>query len=200
MKKTLLGYFGPFFNYKFNSSKDFVLDVEESKNLTKKEFSVGYFKKEFLNKIKGDYERIILLGMNGYIKEPQFETIARNQIIKLKNPIFRFFGDIYFYILKLIGLNPKTKIKEKTLIKLYKKYFKEFPIEKNSEDIKLKTKVPKIFRTSKDAGGYACNYIMWVIEKYLRENHLKTKFYFIHLPKKLEEQDKNKLEKFIFNS
>ena len=126
-----------------------------------------------------------------FILQPQFETIAKNRKITLKNSVYRFVITLYSYWLKWNGKNLKTKRsfpKDKLI---------ERPIEKGEVNhIMLHTRVPvtKAIDTLKDAGNYVCNYAMWIVERSIAKN---IEFYFIHLPPKLNNIQERDLSKFI---
>ena len=195
MKKILVAGFGDFLDKDFNSSKIFLNIIPNSTNIIKHIFNVGYFKNDFIKSIKNnDLDKIIFFGMNTDISKSRFELIAKNEMITLKNPIYRFIGTVYSHWLKLFNKNLKIskQISEDKLIIL--------PIYKNySNEIKLKSKVSKFknLDISKNAENYVCNYSMYVVENYLRDNNLDIEFYFIHLPPKLSRVQEEDLLEFI---
>lgn len=195
MNKTLVTAFGDFLENDVNSTEEFLKEMPESCNIIKHIFPVGYFKNDFIKTIKKHQpKRVIFLGMDINAKYPKLEIIAKNEMVTLKNPIYRFIGTIYSYWLKLNGKNLRIdKPISKDLMTV-------FPIAKNNhKQIKLRSKVPnfKEIKISKDAGNYVCNYSMWIAENYIRENNLNIDFYFIHLPSKLTKNQKNELLKFV---
>ena len=197
MKTTLVAAFGNFLQCDINSSKEFLEELPDSKNITKFILPVGYFKNDFIKPIKKiKPERIILIGMDDYSKNLQFEIIAKNAKITFKNPIRRFITTLYSYWLRLNNKNFRTtKPIPKELLTIV-------PIEMNKPlEIKLHSKPPQIagIKISKNAGNYICNYSMWVIENYLICNKQKTEFYFIHIPQKLNTKQKKNLMKFVLN-
>jgi len=196
MKITLITAFGDFLQNDCNSSKEFLKEISESNNIHKVILPVGYFRNDFIKPIKKySPNKLIFLGMDNSIKKPKFETIAKNRLVTLKNPLFRFFLMIYVCWLKLNNKNLRIK-KE-----ISKKLLIELPIERNKEqEICLHTIPPKLkeITISNDAGNFVCNYSMWVVENYIRHNKLDTDFYFIHLPLKLNNKQKQELIRFIF--
>lgn len=198
MKKTIVTSFGDFLYHDRNSAEGFLKEIPDSINIHKQNLPVGYFKRDLIKPIK-EYnpQRVIFLGMNTSIKNPQFEIVTTNNKITLKNPVYRFFVYIYSYWLKWNNKNLRVKkpIPKDKLI--------EIPIERNNiKEIMLHTKPPKLkgIGTSKNAGNYVCNYSMWIVENYIRKNSRDIDFYFIHLPSKISEKHKQQLLKFILKS
>jgi pyrrolidone-carboxylate peptidase len=197
MGKTLVTAFGNFLYNNTNSTQEFLKEIPKNKNVIKHVFHVGYFKNDFIRPIKKyKPEKIIFMGMNGNIKSPRFETIAKNEMLTLKNPLYRSVGTIYIYWLKWNDKNLRIRKP------INRDILTTIPISKHKpKQIKLKTK-PSDFKEidiSKDAGNYVCNYSMWIVENYLRENRIKADFYFIHLPPKLTKSQKRTLLNFIQN-
>ncbi len=197
MKKTLITGFGSFLQYETNSSKEFINNIPNNKNLIKHIFPVGYFKNEFTKVIKKyKPQRIIALGLNEDISKPKFETVVNNQKITLKKPLMRFIANTYSFWLKLNKKNLRIKkpIPESDLIVL--------PINKHEKSkIIFQDKIPKFkeITISKDPGYFVCNYAMWVIKEYIRKHKLNISFYFIHLPSKLTKAQTKELEEFVFH-
>lgn len=197
MGKTLVTAFGDFLNNDINSTQEFLKEIPENKNIIKHIFHVGYFKNEFIKPIKKhNPERIIFMGMDKKAKFPKFETIAKNEMITLKNQLYRRLVTMYTYWLKWNNKNLRI---EKPI---NKDLLTVIPISKNKrKQIKVKTKPPnfKEIKISKDAGNYVCNYSIWIVEDYLRKNKINADFCFIHLPPKLTKNQKEELLKFIQN-
>ena len=195
MKKILVTAFDDFLYDKINSSKTFLNEIAESKNIFKHIFQVGYFKNDFIKLIKKSKpQKVIFFGMDVNAKFPKIETIARNEMIVLKNSIYRFVGTSYTYWLK--WNNKSYKIKNS----ISKDLLTVVPISKNKpKKIKLKSKIPKFkeIKVSNDAENFVCNYSMWVVQNYINENNLNVDFYFIHLPPKLNKKQKKELLDFV---
>jgi pyrrolidone-carboxylate peptidase len=196
MKTTLVIAFGNFLENDFNSSKEFLNEIPLENRFIKKVLPVGYFKSEFIKPIKKyQPDKIIFLGMHKSRKIPNFEVVAKNHRITLKNSFYRFIITIYSYYLKWNNKNlqiNKPISKEKLIV---------IPIQKNKPSkITLHSKPPtfKEIGISKESGNYVCNYSMWVVENYIKSHNLNIEFFFIHLPPKLTQAQKKELLKFIF--
>jgi len=197
MKITLVTAFSDFLGHDFNSTEEFLKQIPDEKGIIKQILPVGYFKNDFIKPIeKYKPHRIVFLGMHDSRKIPKFEVVAKNQKVTLKNSFHRYFLTVYSRYLKWNNKNlrvNKTIPKEKlTLI----------PIQKNKpRQISLNSKPPKLkhIEISNDAGAYVCNYSMWVVENYIKNNNLTVEFFFIHLPPKLTKIQKKELLKFILD-
>lgn len=197
MKKILITAFDDFLSDEINSSKTFLNDISGSENISKFIFQVGYFKKDFIKSIKKSKpQKVIFFGMDVNAKFPKIETVAKNEMIILKNSLYRFIWTSYVYWLK--WNNKSYKIKKS----ISKDLLTVVPISKNKEKtMKLRGKIPmfKEIKVSKDAGNYVCNYSMWVVQNYIIENNLNIDFYFIHLPLKLNKKQKKELLDFVLS-
>jgi pyrrolidone-carboxylate peptidase len=192
---TLVTGFGSFLTEDKNSTEEIISQLPKKEYIVKKILPVGYFKKDILKHIK-KYKptKIVFLGMHPTRKNPMFEIIAKNEQITLKNKLYRFIVKMYSFYLKWNKKNlriEKPISKEKLTI---------IPIQKNKKKkIILKTNPPenKTIGISENAGNYVCNYAIWIVENYVQKNNLDTKFYFIHIPKKLTTLQKEEVKKFI---
>ncbi|MFT4283057.1 MAG: hypothetical protein ACMXX6_01385 [Candidatus Woesearchaeota archaeon] len=195
---TLVLYYDEFLFYDFNTAKDFALSISKKQNLIVKSVPVTYFKSDYLKHIKKHKpKKIFMLGMDDARKNAHIETRANNKLITLKNPFLRFLLNIYVYVLKLFGKNLKMKKSPKKDLLTLKK------IEENKPDYKyLKHSLNlKTIKKSNNAHHFACNFAIYQIQKYLDENNLDTKFYFIHIPLNgLSKKQQNELKKHILNS
>lgn len=194
MTKIVVAGFGKYLNFKHNSCIDILSEIKKP-DIIKIILPVGYFKNDFIKPLKRyTPEKYVCLGMwNG--KYSKIETIAKNEMITLKNPIARFFVQSYTYILK--SFNTNLTIKKP----MPKKYQKILSIEKNEPNIiKLRNQPPrsiKGLKISTNPGNFICNYMIWNVEKYLQRNNLKTKFYFIHIPEILSTKERKKILNLI---
>lgn len=195
-KKILIAAFSDFLDNDFNSAENLLKKIPSEENIIKQIILVGYFKKNFLKKIKKSQpEKIVFLGMHTERKIPMFETVSINHKITLKNGFLRFLLDGYVNLLKLFNKNLRVKKSpSKDILKLV-------PIEKkyHQKKLKLQTKPPKLEQIgiSENAGYFVCNYSMWVVERFLREKNISSKFYFIHIPPKINKLQEEELIKFI---
>ena len=72
----------------------------------------------------------------------------------------------------------------KDTIKIETKAKNEYILETNYDYIKLKNSLDKKYKViiSDNAGNYLCNNLYYYGLKYIKENNLKTKMIFIHIP------------------
>lgn len=184
MKKLITG-FQPFLDQPHNSTLDILKQIPSRKT----EILPVAYSKILLQKItKHDPDILIMLGMNEDINQPQFETVANNYLITLKNHFKRFIIHIYCSLLAWQGKSIRTESlpkKNQTI----KKRFAATPLS-------LPTP-PTTFKHSTNAGHFVCNYLMHIVEQYARKHKPEMKRYFIHIPKDLNGKQKNKVLKFV---
>ena len=192
----LVTAFGPHLYFDKNSSQE-LLNSLPNKGLIKKILPVNYFKRAILRPIKKyNPETLICLGADENKKFPVFETVAKNEMVTIKNPFVRFLAIIYSHFLWLFGENLHIKKQPRkdqlTILKIDKKH---------KSKIRLHTKVPKLegIGVSKDAGYFVCNYTIWVIEDYLQRNNIECNFYYIHIPQNPTTTQKKIIKDFILN-
>lgn len=192
----LVTAFGPHLYFDNNSSQD-LLNSLPNKGLIKKILPVNYFKRSILRPVKKyKPDVLICLGLDENKKIPVFETVAKNEMITIKNPFFRFLVKIYSRFLWLFSRNIRIKNQphknKLTILKINKKH---------KSKIKLHTKVPKLegIGISKDAGYFVCNYTIWIIEEYLQKNNINCNFYYIHIPQNPTTTQKKIIKDFILS-
>ncbi|MBU0461629.1 MAG: hypothetical protein KJ574_03515 [Nanoarchaeota archaeon] len=140
--RTLLVGFTSFLDKDINSTEQFLKEIPSSPELIKELFPVGYFKRDFIRIIKKHHpDRIIVLGMADNIKDMKIETVAKNECLTLKNPVYRFVVTLYSYWLKWQGKNLKIKKP------LSKKMLCTVAIDKKApHKLKLRNTPPKVAR------------------------------------------------------
>jgi pyrrolidone-carboxylate peptidase len=191
--KVVVGAFGDFLQFDTNSSEKLLDKIPASANLAKVILPVGYFSGDFIRPLRKHPSAYVILGMwQG--KYCRFETVARNEMIVLKSPLQRCAVTAYSRMLKLFGRNFRVKGD------IEKERLTTMPIRKGGvSKIKLGTKPPKIsdIRASEDADNFVCNYAAWVVENYIRDKKLGTKFYFIHVPSKYTKKQETAVLSFV---